>query len=244
MWAPPFGKTGDIEAGGAGLYPMMLESPDMRWAFIRKIYGILSVQLLLTVIVAAIVVVNIHPIAHFILSSHAGLAIYIVLVISPFIVLCPLSYYHKKHPINFILLGLFTVLLSFAVGMSCAFTSGKVILEALILTAVVVVSLTLFTFWAAKRGYDFNFLGPFLFAAMMVLFFFSLIQIIFPLGKTSTMIFGGLAALIFSAYIVYDTDEIIKRHTYDEYIWASVSLYLDIINLFLSLLSILRAAEG
>jgi len=109
---------------------------------------------------------------------------------------------------------------------------------------VVVISLTAYTFWAAKRGHDFNFLGPFLFAALMVLMVFSLIQIFFPLGKISVMIYGGLASLIFCGYIIYDTDNIIKRYTYDEYIWAAVSLYLDVINLFLSLLQVLRAADS
>lgn len=47
----------------------------------------------------------------------------------------------------------------------------------MILTAVVVVSLTLYTFWAAKRGHDFNFLGPFLFGAVVVLMVFALIQV-------------------------------------------------------------------
>lgn len=51
------------------------------------------------------------------------------------------------------------------------------ILESAALTAAVVFSLTLFTFFAAKRGYDFNFLGPFLFAAMMVMMFYCLIQV-------------------------------------------------------------------
>lgn len=55
--------------------------------------------------------------------------------------------------------------------------AGKVVLEAVILTAVVVVSLTLYTFLAAKRGYDFNFLGPFLFGAVLVLLVFALIQV-------------------------------------------------------------------
>lgn len=55
--------------------------------------------------------------------------------------------------------------------------TGKVILEAVILTAVVVVSLTLYTFWAAKRGHDFNFLGPFLFGAVLVLMVFAMIQV-------------------------------------------------------------------
>lgn len=55
--------------------------------------------------------------------------------------------------------------------------TGKIILESAILTSVVVISLTLYTFWAAKRGHDFNFLGPFLFGAVMVLMVFSLIQV-------------------------------------------------------------------
>jgi protein lifeguard len=42
-------------------------------------------------------------------------------------VLCPLHYYHQKHPINLLLLGLFTVAISFAVGMTCAFTSGNLL---------------------------------------------------------------------------------------------------------------------
>ncbi|OAY79512.1 BI1-like protein [Ananas comosus] len=242
MWNRPYGK-GDVESGPQPLYPAMMESPELRWAFIRKIYVILAIQIAMTAAVSA-VIVFVHPISHFFVSSTAGLALYIVLLILPFIVLCPLYYYHQRHPVNLLLLGLFTVSISFAVGMSCAFTSGKVILESAILTTVVVVSLTLYTFWAAKRGHDFNFLGPFLFASFLVLLAFAFIQILFPLGKISLMIYGGLAAIIFSGYIIYDTDNLIKRYTYDEYIWAAVALYLDVINLFLSLLTLLRAADS
>nr|QOU08708.1 BI1-like protein [Vitis labrusca x Vitis vinifera] len=221
----------------------MLENPQLRWAFIRKIYSIVAVQLLLTIAVAA-VVVTVHPIAYFFVSTGAGLALYIVLIFVPFIVLCPLYYYHQRHPVNYLLLGVFTVSLAFVVGLTCAFTSGKVILESVILTTVVVVSLTLYTFWAAKRGYDFNFLGPFLFGAILVLMVFALIQILFPLGRLSVMIYGLLASLIFCGYIIYDTDNLIRRYSYDEYIWAAVSLYLDVINLFLALLTVFRAADS
>ncbi|KAG2250877.1 hypothetical protein Bca4012_098326 [Brassica carinata] len=44
-------------------------------------------------------------------------------------------------------------------GGGCGGCGGKVILESAILTTVVVLSLTVYTFWAAKGGYDFNFLG-------------------------------------------------------------------------------------
>lgn len=241
MWGQPFTKD-DVESGQRPLYPMMLEPPELRWSFIRKIYTIVSIQLLLTVAVAA-VVVTVHPISHFFTTTSAGLALYILLIVTPFIVLCPLHSYYQRHPVNFILLGVFTVALAFAVGLTCAYTSGKVILEAALLTAVVVVSLTLYTFWAAKRGQDFNFLGPFLFGALIVLILFGIIQVFFPLGRISVMIYGCLTAIIFCGYIVYDTDNLIKRYTYDEYIWAAVALYLDIINLFLALLNVFRAVQ-
>lgn len=144
-----------MESGREPLYPMMLESPELRWSFIRKIYSIVSIQLLLTIAVASLVV-TVHPISQFFTTTRAGLALYIVLVITPFVgrvffffvflvelitflvklivlivginwiaVLCPLSSYYRKHPLNYILLGIFTVSLSFAVGLTCSYTSGE-----------------------------------------------------------------------------------------------------------------------
>lgn len=42
-----------------------------------------------------------------------------------FAVMCPLYYYHQKHPVNYLLLAIFTVSIAFAVGLTCAFTSGN-----------------------------------------------------------------------------------------------------------------------
>lgn len=69
-------------------------------------------------------------------------------------------------------------------------------------------------------------------------------QMFFPLGSTSTAVYGGISALVFCGYIVYDTDNLIKRFTYDDYILASVTLYLDILNLFISILRVLRSSDG
>lgn len=69
------------------------------------------------------------------------------------------------------------------------------------------------------------------------------LQMFFPMGRISAMIYGCLASIIFCGYIIYDTDNLIKRYSYDEYIWAAVALYLDVINLFLSLLTVFRAAD-
>ncbi|GFZ14059.1 bax inhibitor-1 family protein [Actinidia rufa] len=160
-------------------------------------------------------------------------------------VLCPLYVYQQKHPLNLIILGLFTLCLSLTVGVSCANTDGRIVLEALILTSAVVASLTGYTFWASKKGKDFSYLGPILFTSLFTLFLAGFIQMFFfPLGSTSVAIYGGISAVIFSGYIVYDTNNLIKRFTYDEHIWASVTLYLDILNLFLAILRVMRQGDN
>ncbi|KAK9055750.1 hypothetical protein SSX86_026835 [Deinandra increscens subsp. villosa] len=248
MWSRTFSKI-DVELGTSEpLYPTMTtESLDLRWSFIRKIYSIVSIQLLLTVVVGAWVVFYDHPIVTFLTKTRGGFACDILIFISPFIIICLLACYHRRHPVNYVLLGIFTIAVAFSLGLSCALsTSGMVILEAAILTAVMVVSLTLYTFWAAKKGHDINYFwgpSPTLFGSLMVLSVFSIIQIFFPMGEISVMIYAGVSAIIFCGYIVYDTDNLIKRYTYDEYIWAAVALYLDVINLFLALLRILRASR-
>lgn len=72
----------------------------------------------------------------------------------------------------------------------------------------------------------------------------TLLQIFIPFGKVGTTIYGCLGAIIFSGYIIYDTDNLIKRHSYDEYVSAAISLYLDIVNLFLALLTAFGGSDS
>ncbi|XP_057959114.1 protein LIFEGUARD 4-like [Malania oleifera] len=233
-------KVGDLEAGNNGrLYPTMLENPQFRWAFIRKVYTILSVQFLLTVGVAAGVVFT-PRVSQFFGLTKPGLIIYFAVVVSTFILVCILSCFHNRHPLNFILLGLFTIAMAFVIGMACAFTHGKIVMLAVILTSVAVVSLTLFTFWGAWRGLDFSFLEPFLFCAFLILTAFVLLQVFWPMGKLGQTCYGAAGAIIFSGYLIYDTDNLIKRFDYDHYVLASATLYTDIINIFSMLLTMLR----
>ncbi|KAL0389465.1 UNVERIFIED_CONTAM: protein LIFEGUARD 2 [Sesamum calycinum] len=242
----------DVEAGSGLLYPLMQESPELRWAFIRKVYSILTVQLLVTIAFAALVVA-VHPVATFFAATRMGRAVYVVIVLIPIIVVCPLYCCKNKHPLNFVLLGIFTLCYGLAFGIVCAFFSGESVffLDSSLESSnrdsdsnnVVVISLTLYTFWAAKRGQDFGFLAPFLLSILVILLMFTIFQIFFPMGKISETIYSGLTVIIFCAYIIYDTDNLIKRNSYDDYIWASVALYLDILNIFLQLLKIFGASE-
>ncbi|XP_042469436.1 BI1-like protein [Zingiber officinale] len=230
----------DLEAGGT-VYPGLSRGEnELRWGFIRKVYGILTAQVILTTAVSAVTVL--HRPLNLALISSPGLSLFLALL--PFVLLWPLYHYQQKHPLNFVFLGLFTVCLSLSIGVACANTQGRIVLEALILTSAVVASLTGYSFWASRKGKDFSFLGPILFVSLIVLLLTTFIQIFFPLGPASVAVFGGLGALVFSGFIVYDTDNLIKRYTYDEYIWASVILYLDVLNLFLSILNMLKGMQS
>jgi len=233
----------DLEAGGISdrLYPGIgYGENQLRWGFIRKVYGILCAQILLTTIVSSLIVLY-PPISTRLQNTPSlGLAFAIL----PFVLLIPLYHYQQKHPLNFVFLGPFTICLSLSVGVACANTSGEIVFQALVLTSAVVVSLTGYTFWASRKGKDFSFLGPFLFAGITILVLTSFIQMFFPFGSTSSAVIAGVGAFIFCGYLIYDTDNLIKRFNYDEYIWASVILYLDILNLFITILNLLRSSEG
>ncbi|KAI7026980.1 hypothetical protein KC366_g11572, partial [Hortaea werneckii] len=55
---------------------------------------------------------------------------------------------------------------------------------------------------------------------------------------------GIVSALIFSGYILVDTQLVMRHYHVEEEIAAAISLYLDIINLFLSILRILNSQNN
>ena len=76
--------------------------------------------------------------------------------------------------------------------------------------------------------------GGFLFFSLSILIIFQ----IFNLFYRSTMLVKLLAAIgiiIFSGYIIYDTNVILQRDYYGDFITASLDYYLDILNIFLKL---------
>lgn len=78
------GQTKNRDVENDEIYPMMMESPQLRWGFIRKVYAIISMQLLLTAAVAA-AVVFIRPIPNFFVKTTPGIIAYIGIVIFTFI---------------------------------------------------------------------------------------------------------------------------------------------------------------
>ena len=89
---------------------------------------------------------------------------------------------------------------------------------------------------------DFSFMGGFLMVGIMVAFLAGLGAFIFSMPVLSLAV-SGMFVLLMSGMILYQTSEIIHGGE-TNYIMATVSLYISIYNLFLSLLHILGAFSG
>lgn len=89
---------------------------------------------------------------------------------------------------------------------------------------------------------DFSFMGGFLMVGILVAFLGGLGAFIFNIPVLSLAV-SGMFVLLMSGLILYETSEIIHGGE-TNYIMATVSLYISIYNLFLSLLHLLTAFSG
>jgi modulator of FtsH protease len=89
---------------------------------------------------------------------------------------------------------------------------------------------------------DFSFMGKFLFVGVILLVVASLANLFFQVPALSLTI-SAIAVLIFSLYILFDVSNIVRGGE-TNYISATLSLYLDIYNIFISLLNLLLAFTG
>jgi modulator of FtsH protease len=89
---------------------------------------------------------------------------------------------------------------------------------------------------------DFSFMGKFLFIGVILLIVASLANMFFQVPALALTI-SAIAVLIFSAYILFDISQIVNGGQ-TNYVMATMSLYLDIYNIFINLLSLLMAFSG
>jgi FtsH-binding integral membrane protein len=235
----------DIEAqqmlpGGSLL---KLASDEVRRGFVRKVYGLLSVQLPLTIVIAA----PFQFMSQAQLNSQKWLLS--LSVVMTLVVVCAMTCCKdttRSYPYNYAILFAFTFFEAILIGyVSAAYTWQSVMMCAG-LTTIIFCGLTVYAF---KTNTDFTGFGPMLYGALLSLVAWG-ISICF-LGAMGVpidwaiMFYDLVGVLVFVIYIVYDTQLIIggehKSHkfTVDDYVFAALTLYLDIMHLFLRLLRLL-----
>ncbi|WP_040186831.1 Bax inhibitor-1/YccA family protein [Halomonas fontilapidosi] len=112
---------------------------------------------------------------------------------------------------------------------------AQLIMTALGMTGLTFVGLSAVALITRK---DFSFLANFLMAGAIVLIIAMLAAIFLQIPALSLMVSAGFV-LFASAAILYQTSEIVHRSGETNYILATITLYVSIYNLFVSLLSIL-----
>jgi len=122
--------------------PSVLNSSvKIRLAYLRKVYGILSVQLGLTTVISS-AIMFMPAIQSFIIANPW---ILLVNFLANLVTIFALLYKRNEYPTNFYLLGAFTFLNSFTLGTLISNYDLSLVVQAFFITTAIVVGLTLYT---------------------------------------------------------------------------------------------------
>eukprot|EP00928_Gymnodinium_smaydae_P083785 TRINITY_DN67022_c0_g1_i1.p1 TRINITY_DN67022_c0_g1~~TRINITY_DN67022_c0_g1_i1.p1 ORF type:complete len:243 (+),score=33.86 TRINITY_DN67022_c0_g1_i1:69-797(+) len=219
-------------------------SVEIRLGFIRKVYSLLSAQLLLTVAIAA-PICTLGPV-----WAEANQWMLVISTVVLLATMCSMMCCQKQlrsFPTNYIFLFIMTCAMSVLVGFTSAmYTWQSVVLAAGITTGIFLAM----TIYAWNTTSDFTGFGPYLVGCLFALIFFgfalSIMAMCGVMVQWAMMLYDICGILLFTCYIVYDTQLILGEYgghknsfSIDDYVFASLNLYLDIINLFLHILRLL-----
>ncbi|KAJ0178099.1 hypothetical protein K1T71_005922 [Dendrolimus kikuchii] len=240
-YAPPSSAVGeDGEVKGFDF-----NEKSIRRAFIRKVYSILMCQLLITMGFIALFLFH-EPTKVWVHRNGWLFWVALVVMFVCLISMACCTNVRRKVPMNFIFLTIFTLAESFLLGIVTSVYDVSAVMMAVGITAGVCLALTLFAF---QTKWDFTMMGGALVCATMILLIFGIIAIFLPTNNILNLVYAALGALLFSLYLVYDTQLMMGgKHKYsispEEYIFAALNLYLDIVNIFLYILMIIGITKN
>ncbi|XP_068197235.1 transmembrane BAX inhibitor motif containing 1a [Antennarius striatus] len=234
-------SSGDEFAASGGGW----DSMSIRHAFIRKVYLILATQLLVTTGVVA-VFTFVEPVREFV-QDNPGIcwASYAVYAVTHLVLVCCKGP-RRKFPWNLILLAIFTLAMSYMTGSVASLYDTKAVFLALGITAVVCIAVTVFCF---QTKVDFTKCQGLFCVLGIVIFVTGIIATIvlsFKYILWLHMLYAAIGAIVFTLFLAYHTQLLIgnRKHSIspEEYVFAALSIYVDIVEIFLFLLQIIGAS--
>lgn len=147
-----------------------------------------------------------------------------------------------KRPLNYILFALFALMSGITVvpliaSFALEFGGYDIIVKALVATTLMFTASAVI---GRTTGKNLQGLRGVLFMGLIGMIIVAVMGIFFPWSNTFEMIYAGFGTLLFSAFVMYDIQKL-KHYPEDRYIDAALSLYLDIFNLFISILRLMGA---
>ncbi|KAK2844479.1 hypothetical protein Q5P01_011138 [Channa striata] len=220
-----------------------LDNKIIRRAFIRKVFMVLTTQLMVTFAFVAIFTF-VEPVKRFVaVNFWTYLVSYAVFFVSLCVISCCGSV-RRRHPWNLVALSILTLSMSYMVGMIASYHDTDSVIMAVGITAIVCFTVVIFSL---QTKYDFTSCHGVLFVCLIVLFVFSILCIIIH-DRILNIVYAGLGALLFTCFLAFDTQLLLGNKELalspEEYIFAALHLYTDVINIFIYILSILGNARG
>ncbi|GAA6227110.1 protein lifeguard 1-like [Lates japonicus] len=232
---PAFHENQDFDFG--------LDNKSIRRAFIRKVFLVLTAQLMVTFSFVA-VFTFVSEVKRFVaVNAWTYLVSYVVFLVSVCVISC-CGNVRRRHPWNLVALSILTLSMSYMVGMIASFHETESVIMAVGITAVVCFTVVIFSL---QTKYDFTSCHGVLFVCLIVLILFGLLCIIIR-DRILHIVYAGLGALLFTCFLAVDTQLLLGNKELalspEEYVFAALNLYTDIINIFLYILAILGRARG
>ncbi|ODV96842.1 hypothetical protein PACTADRAFT_48650 [Pachysolen tannophilus NRRL Y-2460] len=210
---------------------------EIRHVFIRKVYSLLSAQLFITFLTGTLIYFN-PNLRDWCLENSWLLVVSMI----GSIVFMGLAYWKSRsYPYNLMLLAAFTVFESYGVGIVTSLYDTNIVLQAILMTTILFIGLTAYSL---QTKYDFSNWETYVSVAFLGLFSVTFVFLFIPHNSTVELVYSFFGAAIFSAFIMIDTQNIMKRFHPEEEIAATITLYLDIINLFMYILRILSSSQN
>ncbi|XP_055429419.1 protein lifeguard 3 [Bubalus kerabau] len=218
----------------------------VRHAFIRKVYTIISVQLLVTVGIIA-VFTFVKPVGDFVRANvavyYASYAVFLV----TYLTLACCQGPRRRFPWNIILLILFTLAMAYMTGTISSVYKTKAVIIAMIITAVVSISVTIFCFQTKVDFTSCTGLFCVLGIVMTVTGIITVIVLAFKYVYWLHMVYAALGAICFTLFLAYDTQLVLgnRKHTIspEDYITGALQIYTDIVYIFTFVLQLVGSRD-
>ena len=219
-----FGSTTTLPRG---ITPAASVSTTDRLTFIKKVYSLLAMSMGTAAVGAYL---GSGPL---LLLVAPNMMLFFILQIA---LIFFASFAARKPGLNMVALFSFTTVSGLTLGPLLYQVGPSIAAEAFALTAITFAGLSLYVVYSKK---DFSFMSGFLMTGLIVIIIGGLLNMFFIQSGMMHFVMSGASVLLFSGFILYDTSNILRYYGTDEYVSATLALYLDILNLFIALLSIL-----
>ena len=219
-----FGSTTTLPRG---MTPAASVSTTDRLTFIKKVYSLLAMSMGTAAVGAYL---GSGPL---LLLVAPNMMLFFIL---QFALIIFASFASRRPGLNMVALFSFTTVSGLTLGPLLYQVGPSIAAEAFALTAITFAGLSLYVVYSKK---DFSFMSGFLMTGLIVVIVGGLLNMFFIQSGMMHFVMSGASVLLFSGFILYDTSNILRYYGTDEYVSATLALYLDILNMFIALLSIL-----